>query len=310
MKFCFALLLLFSSNSSWAQSNSLPDVRPINEVAIATVHLKGYPDFLTNDEDGMWVTNEERVEKLQYGKSGLVRKVNVPQPCGVMAVGFGSLWVASCEQKAVYRIDVNSGAIRSVIPTGLADEEGELSLAVGAGSVWLLTNNQGELSRINPENNKVISRIKVEPNSFAVAFGNDALWITNTKNASVQRIDPVSEKITATIAVGKGPRFLTAGLDAIWTLNQDDGTVSKIDPGTNLSLSIDVDAKGTGGDITAGSKYIYVRAKNTLLSVIDPTTHKVISRFGPASGSGAVRVEHGRVWVTAHDINTIWILKE
>ena len=85
---------------------------------------------------------------------------------GVMAVGFGSLWVASCEQKTVYRINLKSGIIESVIHTGLADEEGELSIAVGAGSVWVLTNNKGELSRINPESNKIISRIAVLPNGF------------------------------------------------------------------------------------------------------------------------------------------------
>ncbi len=303
-------MVIFASSALRGQQGSLPGERKIIEVAVATVHLNGFPDFLAADEDGMWVTNEERVEKLQYGRPGLVQKVNVSQPCGVMAVGFGSLWVASCEQKSVYRINLNSGAIESIILTGLADEEGELSLAVGAGSVWLLTNNLGELSRINPENNKVVSHIKVEPNSFCATYGDGALWITNTRNASVQRIDPVSEKVVATIAVGKGPRFLTAGLGAVWTLNQEDGTVSKIDPATNQSFIIDVDAIGTGGDITTGDKYVYIRAKKTLLSVIDPNANTVISRFGPSAGSGAVRVEHGRVWVTAHDINTIWILKE
>ncbi|HRI79921.1 MAG TPA: YncE family protein [Cyclobacteriaceae bacterium] len=310
MKIPLVLLMHFFSHFMLAQELLLPDEKDINATAIAIVHIKGYPDFLTEDENGMWLTNEERVEKLQYGMSGTVLKINVPRPCGVMAVGFGSVWVASCEQLGVYRINISSGAIESIIQTGLADEEGELSLAIGAGSVWVLSDSKGVLSRINPQTNKIVSRIKVEPNSFAAAFGNEAIWISNTKSASVQKIDPISEKVIATIPVGKGPRFLTAGAGAIWTLNQEDGTVSKIDPVTHLSLSIDLGVKGTGGDIATGARFVYVRAKNVLLSVIDPTSNKVISRFGPASGSGAVRVEHGRVWVTAHDINTIWILKE
>jgi len=55
---------------------------------------------------------------------------------------------------------------------------------------------------------------------------------------------------------------------------------------------------------------VYVRAKKTMLSIIDPKSNKVIKRYGPSSGSGAVCVENGRVWITAHDINTVWILKE
>ena len=310
MKSTIVFSILFSTYCLRAQQVFFPKEIVIGELAVATIQLKGYPDFLVADNDGVWVTNEGRIEKLQHGKNIPVLSVEMPQPCGIMAVGFGSLWVVSCGRKAVYRIDLKSGSIQSVIDTGIADPDGELSLAVGAGSVWLLTNRVGELSRIDPANNKVAGRIIVEPNSFVVAFGYGALWITNTQNSSVQRIDPKTEKIVATIKVGKGPRFLTSGLGAIWTLNQDDGTVSKIDPSTNKVSTIEAAAIGTGGDITAGQKYLYIRAKNILLSVIDPQTNKVISRFGPPAGSGAVCVENGRVWVTAHDVNTIWILKE
>jgi hypothetical protein len=40
--------------------------------------------------------------------------------------------------------------------------------------------------------------------------------------------------------------------------------------------------------------------------VIDPKTNKVVKRFGPPSGSGAVRAGGGKVWVTAHDVNKLW----
>jgi streptogramin lyase len=210
----------------------------------------------------------------------------------------------------VYRIDLNTGKIQSIIKTGLADHEGELSITASAEAVWLLSKDDGELTKIDPQTNKIAARVKVASHSYAVVFGFDALWITNTKNASVQQVDPKINNVVSTISVGKEPRFLAAGLKAIWTLNQEDGTVSKIDPITKVVSTIDVDVKGSGGDITTGSKYVYVRAKKTLLSVIDPNSNKVIKRFGPSAGSGAVAVENGHVWITAHDINKVWILKE
>jgi YVTN family beta-propeller protein len=294
-----------------AQQSSLPAETPIDKEALATLKIDDYPDFLASDEEGVWVTNDGRVEKFTFGTTNPVMSVSMPAPCGAMVTGFGSLWAASCEKKTIHRIDLLSGEISAIIETGLADSEGELSMAIGAGSVWLLTNADGQLSRIDPYQNKVIRKIKVAPHSFAVAFGFGSIWVTNTQDGSLQRIDPIKEKVIATIRVGPSPRFLTIGCGSIWTLNQGDGTVSRIDPETTKVVStITAEVVGTGGDIAAGAAKIYVRAKNTLLSIIDPAINKVVARYGPPAGSGAVRVENGRVWVTAHDINTIWILKD
>ncbi len=302
--FCFLFVL------AQAQQNAFPSEISIGKVA-TIIKVEGYPDFLAADENGVWVTNDGRVEKFIFGNEKPVMSVSMPTPCGAMAVGFGSLWVASCAKKSLYRIDLLSGKITAIIETGIADSEGELSVTVGAGSVWLLTNANGELSRIDPHQNKVIQKIKVLPNSFAAAFGFNAVWITNTSSASIQKIDPQEEKVIATIAVGKTPRFLTVGAGAVWTLNQEDGTVSKIDPVNNKVVStIAVEAVGSGGDIATSDTKVYVRAKSPLLSVIDASTNKVSVRYRPSSGSGAVRVENGKVWITAHDINTIWILNE
>ena len=302
--FCFLFVL------AEAQQNTFPAEISIGKVA-AIIKVEGYPDFLAADENGVWVTNDGRVEKFVFGNEKPVMSVSMPTPCGAMAVGFGSLWVTSCETKSLYRIDLLSGKITAIIETGIADSEGELSVAVGAGSVWLLTNVNGELSRIDPHLNKITRRINVLPNSFAVAFGFNAVWITNTASGSVQKIDPNEEKVIATIPVGKTPRFLSVGAGAVWTLNQEDGTVSKINPVNNKMVStIAVDAIGSGGDIATSDTKVYVRAKSPLLSVIDASTNKVSLRYGPSSGSGAVRVENEKIWITSHDINTIWILNE
>ena len=54
---------------------------------------------------------------------------------------------------------------------------------------------------------------------------------------------------------------------------------------------------------------MWVRAKRTALSVIDPTTNRITARYGPPCGSGAVRATERVVWVTAHDTQTVWVLE-
>jgi hypothetical protein len=63
---------------------------------------------------------------------------------------------------------------------------------------------------------------------------------------------------------------------------------------------------GEGGDLTAGGGSVWARGSGTLLTRIDPHSHRVLARYGPPSGSGAVIVGAHAVWVSAHDIRTVW----
>lgn len=290
-------------------------LRAIDEHATATLRVKGFADFLVIDGDHAWVTNEGRVERLAPNNDVPVTTVSMASPCGAMAIGFGALWVVNCRAKTLVRVKLATARVVAEIPTGVADASGELSVAAGAGSVWLLTDSSGVLSRIDPATNKVTARIPVQPHSFAAVFGFGSVWITTTgpkgaKDAgSVQRIEPSKNAVVATIRVGPTPRFLAAGEGGVWTLNQGDGTVSRIDPMTNeLVATIPTAVPGGGGDIAAGARRVWVRASKTLLQVIDPQSNAVVARYGPAAGSGAVRANSRHVWVTAHDIHTVWVL--
>jgi YVTN family beta-propeller protein len=93
-------------------------------------------------------------------------------------------------------------------------------------------------------------------------------------------------------------------------LNQGDGTVSRIDPASNrVVATIAAEVAGPGGDIATGAGRVWVRAEKVLLSAVDPETNRITERFGPPAGSGAVRVAGNLVWVTAHDIQTVWVLE-
>ena len=302
--FLFLPFLVFSQHPA-------PEELSISKAAFTTKKLKGSPDFLAADGDDVWILNTGRVEKLSVKSKQPVLTVYIPDACGALVVGFNAVWVASCSLQSVYRIDNKTGKIICKIHCGIADRAGEISLAVGDSAVWILSDSAGVLSRINPATNTVVARIAVLPNSYCAVYDYNGVWITNTNANSVQRIDPKKNAVTATIPVGKAPRFLAAGENGIWTFNQSDGTVSHIDPLLNEVISeIDTKVPGTGGDITTGAGRIWVRAKyGRLLQTINPVTNVVETIYNPLAGSGAVKVTNHFIWVTAHDINTIWILK-
>ena len=293
-----------------------PPLTPIAAHARATLVLPGFADFLVADGRTVWVTNEGRIEQLSADHPRPMRAVPIPEPCGAMSVAYGSVWVANCQDGSIYRIDRRSGKVTAIIPTGLADKNGELSLAAGANAIWVLSDSQGVLSRVDVPTNRIVARIAVAPHSYAAVFGFGAVWVTNTgaRHAvgagGVQRIDPASNRVSATVAVGPQPRFLAAGEGGVWTLNQGDGSVTRIDPATNtVTATIAVGVAGGGGDIATGGGRVWVRATKILLTAIDPGKNRILERFGPPAGSGAVRVASGHVWVTAHDIHTVWVLQ-
>jgi streptogramin lyase len=307
---------LLAACSRSQPATALP-VTLLSERAARSFEVPGYADFLVLEGDDAWVTNEGRVEKLTASSAAPVVSVAIAEPCGAMAVDFGALWVADCRNRTLVRVDLATHRVAATIPTGLAEPEGELSVATGAGSVWLLTDAAGVLSRIDPATNEVVARITVPPRSYAAVFGFGSVWISTSAaserdagSGSVERVDPASNRVVATIPVGPNPRFLAAGAGGVWTLNQGDGTVSRVSPETNaLVATIAAGVPGTGGDIAVAASRVWVRAKTTALSVIDPASNGVVARYGPPNGSGAVRGNDRVVWVTAHDVHGVWVLK-
>lgn len=308
-------LVIFTHLVTSMISLSQPSNFLIDEAATATLQITGYPDWIEIDKNSVWISNGglNLMQRINPQTNVLEAEVRVNNPCAAFAIGHGSVWVASCGDKSIVRISLENNEILAAIPLKIADEEG--SISIDGKNVWALSDVGGTLVKIDPATNAVVASIAVKPNSFAVASGFGAVWITNTgatesdKVGSVQRIDPRTLKIVATISVGKQPRFLATGENGVWVFNQGDGSVSRIDPKTNsVAATIECQVAGTGGDISAGEGYVWVRAKKELLLVIDPQSNKVIGKFGPPAGSGAVRAGEGFVWVSAHDVNKIWKL--
>ncbi len=303
MKYPLILFLLGVSAVGLAQQ---PPSYSLDDIA-ETISVEGYPDWIELTKGSAWIANDALsvVQCFDAKTNTVTRSIAVNKPCAAFTIGFGSLWVMSCGEHALQRFDLTKGILMASIPMTLADSEG--SIVAASGAVWVLSDEKGVLSRVDPKTNSIAAKIHVRAGSYAAMGGYGAIWITNTKDGSVERIDPEENKVVANIAVGKQPRFLTLGEGGVWTLNQEDGSVSRIDPRTNKVVAhINCGVPGTGGDISAGEGYVWVRAKKEMLLAIDPRLNKVVARFGPVAGSGAVRAGGGHVWVSAHDVNKVW----
>lgn len=268
------------------------------------IEVPGFADFLAVDGDTVWTTNVGRVER--WSTTGKLAEVEVPKPCGTMALAFGSLWVANCKGGEVYRIDPRTASVVTAIPAGLGPS-GELNVVAGAGYIWAPNESAGTIAKIDPATNTVVAAIDVAPSTSYLAFGFDALWAVSGKSGTLQRIDPEADAVTDTIALGEMPGFLAAGEGAVWVQEQGEGTVARIDPVTvTVTGRVKVGDNLKWGDIDTGGGKVWLRTTDDqTFVVIDPPSLEILARTGKESGSGALRYTPAGVWTTAHDLHTL-----
>ena len=226
-----------------------------------------------------------------------------------MDTGFDAVWSASCTPAGIIRIDAKTGAVRHE-PLEPRIVDSEASVGVGEGGVWVVAGAASDvLVEIDRETLHVRHRYQIPAGGAGVRAGLGGVWVTRPAADEVLHVDPASGKVVATIAVGRGPRFLAVGEGGVWVMNQTDGSVSRVDPKTDVvTATIDAGEEIHGGDIAVGGGSVWVRGGPALLARIDPANNLVTERYSPHPGSGSVAADKEAVWVTAHDVATIWRL--
>jgi virginiamycin B lyase len=275
---------------------------------VATFPVEGHPDWMAVTDGGVWVTSSSANHVVWLdaatNKPGTI--VTVAKPCAGLAVGFGSLWIPSCGDHSVVRVDVKTGAVQAAIPAGPADSEG--GIATGAGSVWIVTSKDGDLVRIDPLTNAVIAHIRITSGSFNPIFANGSIWVSSNEGGTLVRVDPSTNSVVSETPVGPKPRFLTAGEGSIWVLNQGDGSIARVDAtsGKRTAL-IAAGIPGLGGEIAFGGGAVWATVFDFPITRIDATTNKVTGQWhGP--GGDSIRYGHGAVWLSSLLGAKVWRL--
>jgi virginiamycin B lyase len=280
--------------------------RPLSALHPETVYpVEGSPDWSVMAKDAVWITSARANHVVQLlpetGKPGLM--VDIPKPCSGLAYGWDSVWVPSCGERKLLRLDEATGKVIAEIPADPANSEG--SIAVGAGSVWLVV-KPSTLIRVDPKKNAVVATLELPSESEDPAFGEGYLWITSFGHDQLLKVDPKTNKVVATIAVGPQPRFLTVGAGAVWTLNQGDGTISRVAAKTDkLVATIECGIPGTGGDITFGAGSVWATLYGFPLTQVDAKTNIPVKQWAGKGGDG-LRFGFGSLWLSNGGQQNVW----
>jgi hypothetical protein len=275
-------------------------------------------DWLSSGGGNIWLSDPPAKVMRQINPStGTDIPIAVRQaPCESPDFAYGALWTATCNPAGLARLDAATHKETGFVPLPIwSNLGGEGAIGAGSGGVWVVIDGQSckncLLARVDPKTMKVVATIPVSERSSSARVGYGAVWVVSPAQGTVQKISPSSNKVIATATVGHHPRFFDVGEGGVWTLNQETGTVSHVNPGTaKIQATIQTQSPGwaRGGDMAVGGGWVWVRRSDALLTRIDPRTNKVVQIYGPPSGSGSVVVGPGGVWISAHDVKTVWRL--
>ena len=266
----------------------------------ATIRIGGTADWVLVTNDAVWVAGSKpySVQRIDPITNRIVAKVVLPgEACSGLAFGFGSLWIPVCGKKpSLVRVDVGENAVIATLPVPAVEAEG--GITTSTDSVWLVTDKNGTLSRIDPSTNSVRQEVSVPPDSYNPIFSNGIVWVTGVERGVLTAVDASTGSVLDSVPVGSKPSFLTAGDGSIWTLNQGDGTVSRVDENSKRVIAtVQLGIPGTGGDIDYGADSIWLTVFDVPLTRVNATTNRVVKQW-IGKGGDSLRFGFGSLWIT------------
>ncbi len=304
------MTLVASGSASVAFGDAAPPIVPrsIGELQItATLHLGKTADWVAIAPDAIWVgsTGPYAVHKIDPKTNTRIATVRLPgEPCAGLATGFGSLWIPLCGRThRLAQVDLESSKLLKVLKIGPAAAEG--GVTTSPDSVWLVTNKNGSLARIDPATGTVRQTVRVPPGSYNPLYSDGQIWVTRADGSQITAVDAVTGAVSATAQTGPGPRFLTAGAGAVWTLNQGDGSLTRVDLRTKeTTKTIALGTPGHGGDISFGGGMVWTTVWKTPLSVVDGDSVTLLCQWqGP--GGDSLGIGGGAIWLTDYHAGTV-----
>ena len=198
---------------------------------------------------------------------------------------------------------------RSRVRTILLNDRTPTGLAFGEGALWVAHGLRGQLSKIDPESNRVTKTIAVaDPGSThgTVAVGADSVWAVYG-DSTLARIDPRTVRIAGATFAGASPAGVVVANGFVWVVNSGDATVTRFDASTYqggaVGRPIRVGRDPTG--IAYGEGALWVAdTGDDAVTRIDPLTRST-STIPVGDGPTAVTVGGGLVWVANTAAGTV-----
>src|SRR5215472_7799191 len=182
MKITFKMSTLLAATAMFVAQVSQADSHKtgVKEVQVpssslkpsATIKVGRTADWALVTDNAVWVatTKPYAVQRIDPATNKIIATVGLSgEACSGQTYAFGSVWVPICgKNPAIVRINTATNAISAILPVGPVDAEE--SITASDDSVWIVTDRNSTLDRIDPSSNGVRQKIPIPPGSYNPLF--------------------------------------------------------------------------------------------------------------------------------------------
>lgn len=220
---------------------------------------------------------------------------------GVLAPGYGFVWVEGHRSNDLSRIDPRTGATSRVAADVHCD------VGIGGDAVWTTIARRDLVSKVDPRTSLVVDQWEV-PDACGIVASDRDVWVIAPSSARLYRIDPASGDVAGVGSLDRGMVDGVVAFGSLWLWSEArGGALSRIDPSSGGATSRtpldDIDAVAAG----AGSLWAVGRGTDRLYR-IGPSGDVIASTKLPGR-AGGVAVAFGSVWVAGLDTGTLYRLE-
>jgi len=209
--------------------------------------------------------------------------------------GAGAAVVAGLVVLAVTLFGGDGVDVSDPVPVGRPP----LRLAVGADAVWVTSERDGTLTRLNPDSGEAVgSPVRLGVGVSGVAAGGRWLWVTNQRRGELLRLDLESGRLLETIDVGGAPGAIALGGGRVWVADAGGRGVTAVNAEGGRIYRRGLPPQATPLRLAVGAGGLWVSSASTgTVRRIDLGSLRADAPVPVGRGPAGVTVASGLVWV-------------
>ena len=215
--------IAFGNQTIWV---SIPQEKQIVGIDVETSQGQGLPinlDFepreIAYGEGAVWVlgADRSRLARIDPLSREVVAAIDlsllqIPEYNLVLiAAGEGAVWIT--DQTAVIQIDPQTNKL---VGEPLTTGEEIITVAVGHGTIWTGSHDDGIIARVDPVTHQVVARIEMGFSVHGLAVDEESAWVLDEHGFAVVRIDPQTNQLQERIPIDFVGANLAAGAGSVW----------------------------------------------------------------------------------------------
>ena len=177
------------------------------------------PREIAYGEGAVWVCSVDRARlaRIDPQTNELVAEVDL-RPLQIpdyiyllLAAGEGGVWLTN--QTHIIQIDPGMNQIvGELLPAG----EEIITLALGHGTLWTGSHDDGIITRVDAKTHQVVATIEMGFSVHGLAVSEESAWVLDEHGFGVVRIDPQSNQLGERVPIDFVAANLAAGVGSIW----------------------------------------------------------------------------------------------